>query len=90
MAISMGARARPWSSTTRACALLLLLALVAAGAREARAEPGGAARVHGHGGFGFTHGGARRSLLQRGSCCTSDGSTAGTKCCPVHHAAVPP
>ncbi|CAL4944032.1 unnamed protein product [Urochloa decumbens] len=85
----MGARAGPWSST-RACALALLLvlvlALVAAGASGARTGPGGAARAHGGGGGVFAHG-AKRSLLQRVSCCTSDGSTKGTACCPAHAAA---
>ncbi|CAL4918707.1 unnamed protein product [Urochloa decumbens] len=76
----MGARAGPWSST-RACALALLLvlvlALVAAGASGARTGPGSVERAHG----------ARRSLLQHASCCTSDGSTKGTACCPARAAA---
>ncbi|CAL4926983.1 unnamed protein product [Urochloa decumbens] len=82
----MGARAGPWSST-RACALALLLvlvlALVAAGASGARTGPGSVERAHGG---GFAHG-AMRSLLQHASCCTSDGSTKGTACCPAHAAA---
>ncbi|KAL5218240.1 hypothetical protein ABZP36_018924 [Zizania latifolia] len=66
---------------TRLLALLLVLALVAAaahGARAARAAPGGAG---GRGGVAVARAGAARSLLGA-SCCTSDGSKAGTACCP--------